>query len=34
MNSHIVLSTQFEGRPVGPPAAQARPVSEAAGWRS
>src|SRR6266542_4303816 len=28
MNSHIVLSTQFEGRPVEPPAADARPVTE------
>src|SRR6266536_849765 len=32
MNSHIVLSTQFEGRPVLPPDADARPVTESAGW--
>ncbi|GLY73352.1 Lrp/AsnC family transcriptional regulator [Actinoallomurus iriomotensis] len=32
MNSHIVLSTQYEGRPVEPPPAQARPVTEQSGW--
>lgn len=32
MNSHIVLSTQYEGRPVEPPPAGNRPVSEPAGW--
>jgi Lrp/AsnC family transcriptional regulator, leucine-responsive regulatory protein len=32
MNSHIVLSTQYEGRPVEPPPAGNRPVSESAGW--
>lgn len=32
MNSHIVLSTQYEGRPVEPPPAENRPVSESAGW--
>ena len=33
MNSHIVLSTQFEGRPIEEPAAGARPVTESTGWR-
>ena len=32
MNSHIVLSTQFEGRPVEPPTAGARPVADSTGW--
>ncbi|GLY84857.1 Lrp/AsnC family transcriptional regulator [Actinoallomurus iriomotensis] len=32
MNSHIVLSTQYEGRPVEPPPAQARPVTGPSGW--
>jgi Lrp/AsnC family leucine-responsive transcriptional regulator len=32
MNTHIVLSTQYEGRPVEPPAADARPVTGSAGW--
>lgn len=32
MNSHIVLSTQFEGRAIEEPAADARPVTESAGW--
>lgn len=32
MNSHIVLSTQFEGRPVAAPAADARPVTASPGW--
>ncbi|GAA4485679.1 Lrp/AsnC family transcriptional regulator [Actinoallomurus oryzae] len=31
MNSHIVLSTQYEGRPVEPPPAQPRPVTDS-GW--
>ena len=33
MNSHIVLSTEFEGRPIEEPDADARPVTESAGWR-
>jgi Lrp/AsnC family transcriptional regulator, leucine-responsive regulatory protein len=33
MNSHIVLSTQYEGRPIEQPAPDIRPVSEIAGWR-
>ncbi len=32
MNSHIVLSTQYEGRAVEPRAAEARPVTESGGW--
>jgi Lrp/AsnC family transcriptional regulator, leucine-responsive regulatory protein len=32
MNSHVVLSTQYEGRPVGPPPAESRPVTDPAGW--
>jgi Lrp/AsnC family leucine-responsive transcriptional regulator len=32
MNSHIVLSTQYEGRPVEPPPAQPRPVTGHNGW--
>jgi Lrp/AsnC family leucine-responsive transcriptional regulator len=32
MNSHIVLSTQYEGRAVEPPAAEARPVTDSSGW--
>jgi Lrp/AsnC family leucine-responsive transcriptional regulator len=32
MNSHVVLSTQYEGRPVEPPPAQPRPVTESSGW--
>ncbi len=32
MNSHVVLSTQYEGRPVEPPPADARPTTPAAGW--
>lgn len=32
MNSHIVLSTQYEGRPVEPPPTGNRPVSEPPGW--
>lgn len=33
MNSHIVLSTQFDGRPVEPPDPGARPVTDSTGWR-
>ena len=33
MNSHIVLSTQYDGRPIAPPAPDARPVTESDGWR-
>ena len=33
MNSHIVLSTQFDGRPVEPPDPGARPVTDSPGWR-
>jgi Lrp/AsnC family leucine-responsive transcriptional regulator len=32
MNSHVVLSTQYEGRPVQPPAAEARPATQHPGW--
>jgi hypothetical protein len=32
VNSHIVLSTQYEGRAVEPPAAEARPVTGSSGW--
>jgi Lrp/AsnC family transcriptional regulator, leucine-responsive regulatory protein len=32
MNSHIVLSTQYEGRAVEPPSAEARPVTGSSGW--
>jgi Lrp/AsnC family transcriptional regulator, leucine-responsive regulatory protein len=32
MNSHVVLSTQYEGRPVEPPAAEARPATRSSGW--
>lgn len=32
LRTHIVLSTQYEGRPVEPPA-DARPVTQADGWR-
>jgi Lrp/AsnC family leucine-responsive transcriptional regulator len=32
VNCHIVLSTQFEGRPVAAPAADARPVTASPGW--
>ncbi len=32
MNSHVVLSTQYEGRPVQPPPADARPTTQSAGW--
>jgi Lrp/AsnC family leucine-responsive transcriptional regulator len=32
INTHIVLSTQYEGRPVEPLAEQARPITVSAGW--
>jgi Lrp/AsnC family transcriptional regulator, leucine-responsive regulatory protein len=32
MNSHVVLSTQYEGRPVEPPPALPRPTTPSAGW--
>ncbi|MGE5287251.1 MAG: Lrp/AsnC family transcriptional regulator [Micromonosporaceae bacterium] len=32
MNSHVVLSTQYEGRPVEQPDARARPVTHSSGW--
>jgi Lrp/AsnC family transcriptional regulator, leucine-responsive regulatory protein len=32
MNSHVVLSTQYEGRPVQPPAAEARAATQSSGW--
>jgi Lrp/AsnC family leucine-responsive transcriptional regulator len=32
MNSHIVLSTQYEGRPVEPPPAEGRTVTRPSGW--
>ena len=32
INSHVVLSTQYEGRPVEPPPADARPTTPSAGW--
>lgn len=31
LRTHIVMSTQYEGRPVQPPAPQ-RPVTAAEGW--
>jgi Lrp/AsnC family leucine-responsive transcriptional regulator len=34
MNTHVVLSTEFEGRPVQPPAQETRPVTRSAGWGS
>jgi Lrp/AsnC family transcriptional regulator, leucine-responsive regulatory protein len=33
LNAHIVLSTQYEGRPVEPPPVEARPVTSPSGWR-
>ena len=33
MNSHVVLSTQYDGRPVEPPAETPRPVTQSEGWR-
>jgi Lrp/AsnC family transcriptional regulator, leucine-responsive regulatory protein len=32
MNSHIVLSTQYEGRAVERPSNQTRPVTDSTGW--
>jgi Lrp/AsnC family transcriptional regulator, leucine-responsive regulatory protein len=32
MNTHVVLSTEFEGRAVEPPDDDARPVTRSAGW--
>jgi Lrp/AsnC family transcriptional regulator, leucine-responsive regulatory protein len=32
MNTHVVLSTQYEGRPVEAPPAEAREVTQASGW--
>jgi hypothetical protein len=32
MNSHVVLSTQYDGRPIEPPAQQTRPASTPEGW--
>lgn len=32
MNSHVVLSTQYEGRPVQPQAAEARSATQHLGW--
>jgi Lrp/AsnC family leucine-responsive transcriptional regulator len=32
INTHVVLSTEFEGRAVQPPAADARPVTRSKGW--
>lgn len=32
MNSHIVLSTPYEGRAVEPASAEVRPVTDSAGW--
>jgi Lrp/AsnC family transcriptional regulator, leucine-responsive regulatory protein len=32
MNSHIVLSTQFEDRPVEPPSVDTRTVTQSSGW--
>ena len=32
INTHVVLSTEYEGRPVGPPAETARTVTRSAGW--
>lgn len=34
MNTHVVLSTEFEGRPVQPPVQDARPVTKSEGWSS
>ena len=33
LNSHVVLSTQYEGRPVQPPRPDARPVTQSSGWQ-
>jgi Lrp/AsnC family leucine-responsive transcriptional regulator len=32
LNTHVVLSTPYEGRTVSPDAVQARPVTPSAGW--
>jgi Lrp/AsnC family transcriptional regulator, leucine-responsive regulatory protein len=32
LNSHVVLSTQYEGRPVQPPTPDNRPVTPSVGW--
>jgi Lrp/AsnC family leucine-responsive transcriptional regulator len=32
LNSHVVLSTQYEGRPVQPPPSDARQATQSAGW--
>ena len=32
MNSHVVLSTQYDGRPVEPPAETPGPVTSSEGW--
>ena len=32
MNTHVVLSTEFEGRPVQPPVQESRPVTRSEGW--
>jgi len=32
LNTHVVLSTQYEGRPVAPPVDQSRPVTPSPGW--
>ncbi len=32
LDTYVVLSTQYEGRPVGPPAEEARPVTPSPGW--
>lgn len=32
LDTHVVLSTPFEGRPIAPEAVQDRPVTKAAGW--
>jgi Lrp/AsnC family transcriptional regulator, leucine-responsive regulatory protein len=34
MTTHVVLSTQYQGRPVEPPAPDTRPVSHSQGWRT
>jgi Lrp/AsnC family leucine-responsive transcriptional regulator len=34
MNTHVVLSTEFEGRPVQAPTHDARRVTRSAGWGS
>jgi Lrp/AsnC family leucine-responsive transcriptional regulator len=32
INTHVVLSTEFEGRPVQQPTVDARPVTRSKGW--